>query len=459
MSQLRTIGGLEATEILSRIRTAYDEWMAPDCSTREQAIHRTVQLGHVLESDIRFQLKAIQDSLHKPSAQEWARRAELAAHRGHDFETSSDAAGPLRRSLADGAVLCLNAGNLPMVGFQDLVAVLLSGHSYLGKVSRQDPFLLPSFLELLSPRLAERIHVSLELKDLASHVAPGGGVEREPGSPSSSGSPSSFGSLTAGDAPPRPTPTPESQAQSPEREKPSLKAILFAGSEETASEIQDIIAEAIGAYVRSLPILLRTASYSVAYLASNTSEAVDHLVESIFRHKGAGCRSVTAIISPYSLADLGSSIQHSYARLFTPAQAAAPNLTPLQTWMFAYHLASNHPTLQLGDVLLAQSPSPRVLPGLVIWIQGGMVELEDLLSANEKRIQCVYGTGDAFTSSGEVGESEPPLSRSLAEMIDSRFPSLQLEQLADAQTPGLNWKPDGTDPLEWLMGLRHRNRH
>ncbi len=39
------------------------------------------------------------------------------------------------------------AGNIPMVGFHDFMCVLMSGHSFLGKLSSDDPWLLPAIAD------------------------------------------------------------------------------------------------------------------------------------------------------------------------------------------------------------------------------------------------------------------------------------------------------------------------
>ncbi|MCB0807000.1 MAG: hypothetical protein KDC05_14475 [Bacteroidales bacterium] len=46
-------------------------------------------------------------------------------------------------------VAVINAGNVPAVGFADFVNVVCSGHTYLGKLSSDDPVLLPGIGELL----------------------------------------------------------------------------------------------------------------------------------------------------------------------------------------------------------------------------------------------------------------------------------------------------------------------
>ena len=49
----------------------------------------------------------------------------------------------------------INAGNVPLVGLQDLLAVLVCGHSYVGVLSRKSPYLLPAFVKTLLDRGAD----------------------------------------------------------------------------------------------------------------------------------------------------------------------------------------------------------------------------------------------------------------------------------------------------------------
>ena len=51
-----------------------------------------------------------------------------------------------RRAGVPRVVGVLNAGNIPMVGLQDFLAVVLMGHQYLGTVSSKSPVLLPAFV-------------------------------------------------------------------------------------------------------------------------------------------------------------------------------------------------------------------------------------------------------------------------------------------------------------------------
>lgn len=48
-----------------------------------------------------------------------------------------------------GVVACVMAGNIPLVGFHDMLCVLLSGHKFVGKMSHKDTRLLPMLKDLL----------------------------------------------------------------------------------------------------------------------------------------------------------------------------------------------------------------------------------------------------------------------------------------------------------------------
>lgn len=69
------------------------------------------------------------------------------------------------------------AGNLPLVGFHDFLAVLISGHSLLVKLSSKDP-VLPLFIAEklvgIEPRFAEAIRFEDQLKNFDAVIATGG---------------------------------------------------------------------------------------------------------------------------------------------------------------------------------------------------------------------------------------------------------------------------------------------
>src|SRR5690625_3578533 len=120
-------------DIQKRITTlleAAENWLHVDNHFLADAIERTVQEGYFSLPDVIYAIQAIKESIDEDVVREWAHQAAMADQR--------DATGQ--------NILCLHAGNLPLAGFQNAFAVLLSGGRYSGKISRKDPYLLPTFL-------------------------------------------------------------------------------------------------------------------------------------------------------------------------------------------------------------------------------------------------------------------------------------------------------------------------
>ena len=68
------------------------------------------------------------------------------------------------------------AGNIPLVGFADFLAIIMSGHTAKIKLSSQDNILLPYLVELLleiAPELASQIQFVEQLKDIEAVIATG----------------------------------------------------------------------------------------------------------------------------------------------------------------------------------------------------------------------------------------------------------------------------------------------
>ena len=68
------------------------------------------------------------------------------------------------------------AGNIPMVGFHDMLCVLISGNSFIGKISSQDPYLIPFLAKKLTeiePDFAGRITFTERLTGFDAVIATG----------------------------------------------------------------------------------------------------------------------------------------------------------------------------------------------------------------------------------------------------------------------------------------------
>lgn len=74
-------------------------------------------------------------------------------------------------------VALVMAGNLPLVGFHDFLAVLISGHAVLIKLSSKDrilPLFIAEKLVAIEPRFADAIQFEERLKDFDAVIATGG---------------------------------------------------------------------------------------------------------------------------------------------------------------------------------------------------------------------------------------------------------------------------------------------
>jgi hypothetical protein len=136
-------------------------------------------------------------------------------------------------------VMIIMAGNIPLVGFHDLMCVLLSGHTAVCKLSSNDAHLLPALIQVLGqwdPELVQRIE------------------------------------WTAGQV-------------------KALDAVIATGSDNSANYFEQ--------YFGKYPHIFRRNRTSVAVLTGEeTPEELIRLGNDMFRYFGLGCRNVSKIFVP-----------------------------------------------------------------------------------------------------------------------------------------------------------------
>lgn len=143
-------------------------------------------------------------------------------------------------------VAVIAAGNIPMVGFHDLMCVLLSGHKCLLKMSSDDNVLLPFFLKLLS-------HYEPLFEDKIL-----------------------FADGKLGD----------------------FDAVIATGSDNTAGHFKY--------YFSKYPHIIRKNRTSVAVLTGQeTKEELKSLGTDIFQYFGLGCRNVSKLLVPKDYSFVG----------------------------------------------------------------------------------------------------------------------------------------------------------
>lgn len=178
--------------------------------------------GWFTETNVRQALGALGRELKRENLEQWIGHYQL----------------PDRQDAQRRVALVL-AGNIPMVGFHDVLCTVLSGHHALVKLSRDDNRLLPMFLGVI-------LESHPELKE--------------------------FVSFTPG------------QINNPD-------ALIATGSNNTARHFEY--------YFKSIPRIIRKNRTSVAVLdGTETTEELEALGHDVFDYFGLGCRNVTKVLLP-----------------------------------------------------------------------------------------------------------------------------------------------------------------
>lgn len=258
--------------------------------------------------------------------EEWAKRAGLGEEK-NSFNQK---------------VLCLHAGNLPLVGFQDALGTILSGADYFGKISRKDPYLLPTFLEKVKESGIETsISYSTDLNDFE-------GIE--------------------------------------------AYKVLFAGSEQSVEPVKEKL-EKLQAISENGEWVIRTAKFSMAYLPDENPETIKDLVEAIFRYGGQGCRSVGVVVSPIGLNELKCHFQ-DYIEAFWLKNPQHVKPGPALEYQFAYNKAVERPQAWMQDFLLQETEEMPEQDFILNWVKGDPDKLQELRFKFGAAVQAVYTNGE-----------------------------------------------------------------
>lgn len=225
------------------------------------------------------------------------------------------------------AVIC--AGNIPMVGFHDIMCVLLSGHKVLIKLSSDDDILLPFFLKLLThyePELENNIFFS------DSKLA-------------------------------------------------NFNAVIATGSNNTSNYFNF--------YFGKYPHIIRKNRTSIAIIEGNeTTEDLKNLGKDIFLYFGLGCRNVSKLLVPKgytfdsffeSIIDYGFVINNKkYGNNYD--------------YNRAIYLLEKIPFFDNNFLMLRQSNELHSPVGVLYYdYYSDKTNLNDIIKAFEGNLQCVIG--------------------------------------------------------------------
>lgn len=254
-------------------------------------------------------------------------------------------------------VAIIMAGNIPLVGLHDLLAVLACGHTAVVKLSSDDTHLMKWVINALitiAPQFESRIEVTEE------------------------------------------------------RLPKNFDAVIATGSNNTYRYFEH--------YFKGKPSLLRKSRTSLAVLTGNeTPDDLVKLGEDIFTYFGLGCRNVSKIFVPqgYDLATFYEGIEgfaehinhHKYANNYTYHKAILlMNLTK--------HLDNNFLLIKEDENLA----SP--LGVLNYQFYNNLTEVTDFVAKHADEIQCVVSK-QAMPNSVPLGKAQQPELADYADGVDT----------------------------------------
>lgn len=404
------------------------KWFDDEQSGMQEAIQQSILGTDFSSEDIYFQLSAIKSRLETGDLVHWVDQctsdrpsSDESRHwlDAQSTDNENKEAYRVTQLRERSHILCIHAGNLPLVGLQDVIAVLLAGHYYTGKISRKDPYLLSSILSWL---------IQFGWREQIQHWT-------------------------------------QNTAEIPVN---NYDEVLFAGSESSLSSVRKTLIEA-RTLDEETPWLNRIASFSIAYCSSKEAviEQSTEFMDALMRHGGKGCRSVGVVVSPVGLNELRIPLENAMKNVLEQngslrqantleqsdalKQNNSANLKkaeiPLQggnrsestrlTYKKAYNIAVDRVFVDVGDWMIEEHPIEYVPEPsnnrVVYWVHANQEDLVNLVERFGSALQSIYYVGP------KASDVKKPYTY-----------SFDIESIDSAQRPPLYWKPDGIDILRYL---------
>ncbi len=301
--------------LVDAIAAVAEAWRDPEHPPRREAVARTLACANTFtEEAVAFAINQQMAAIAAASLDAWV-AGRFASH-------------PL-------TVTVLNAGNIPLVGLQDWLAVVLSGHRYVGVCSSRSPHLLPAFA-------GEVCHL---FPALASRFMP-------------------FNEAL-----------------------PLSEAVIASGNDETAVLVEEACAREGIPEARQC---IRGHRFSVAVLdGRETEDDRERLAEDALLHEGRGCRNVAVIWAPESLPPDAYLDAFAAFRGVFPAHESTPARLKMPQAMLQALGTPHGYGEDLSFLPSKGDPEPRE-PGHVRWsVYERLGTVEDWLSDHAGVIQVV----------------------------------------------------------------------
>lgn len=255
-------------------------------------------------------------------------------------------------------VAIIMAGNIPMVGFHDMLSVLISGHTFIGKLSTKDNQLLDFIAKLL-------IKLNPEFENLIHFQS---------------------GQLSG---------------------ETSFDAIIATGSNNSARYFD--------AYFSKYPNIIRRNRNSVAVISGNeTEEEIKSLGNDIFLYFGLGCRNVSKLYIPKDY-DITNLLKHweDYKHIIDHSKYA--NNYDYQRSLLLMNKIQHYDN---GFLLLQENTEIGSPVGVVYFeYYSELQDIEQKLKLDSELIQCIVASDldDAIP----FGKAQEPQLWDYADNVDT----------------------------------------
>lgn len=293
--------------------------------------------GWFTEENMLFALSSWSDQLTRVNLEKWLSKYDLSKNKNKK-------------------VALIMAGNIPLVGFHDFLASLLTGNSVLVKLSSNDAKLLPFIARYLK------------------HVAP---------------------SL-------------ENKIEFTEARMENFDAVIATGSDNTSRYFEH--------YFGKYPNIIRKNRNSVAVLTGNeTKEQLAALGEDIFRYYGLGCRSVSKLFVPegYDF-DLFFKSMYDFNTMMNSAKYANN-----YDYNKAVYLMSEFKLLENGFLILKEDESySSPIASLFYEYYSSIDDIKQKLANDSYKLQCVVSKG-ILENEIPFGATQIPELSDYADSIDT----------------------------------------
>lgn len=294
------------------------------------------------EANVRNAMGALADSLQENSFLDW-----IATYI-NDLQTVK----PPKR------VAVIMAGNVPMVGFHDMLCVLISGNTFVGKLSSDDKFLLPFIAKVLKA------------------IEPG------------------FNDLI----------------EFTEDQLKNMDAVIATGSNNSARYFEY--------YFGKYPNIIRKNRNSVAVLTgAETPEELKQLGNDVFQYFGLGCRNVSKLFVPK-----GYVFDTFYESIFDFQNVVNNNkYANNYDYNKTVYLMSSNPSLLDNNFLLLKEDASHASPIGVLFYEfyEDINELNKRLEKEQEQLQCIVSSSIAIKNAVPFGVAQCPQLHDYADGVDT----------------------------------------